>query len=93
MLGSVFVTPNWNELFNGKILDLGVSAPEYALLALGGILMIIVSALGIKKSVRERLDGKPILSTAIFTSLLFIIIVFGVYGIGYDSSQFIYNQF
>jgi hypothetical protein len=26
-------------------------------------------------------------------TLLLIVLIFGAYGIGYDSSQFIYNQF
>ena len=28
-----------------------------------------------------------------FSLLAIIILVFGAYGVGYDSSQFIYNQF
>jgi len=45
-------------------------------------------------SVREQLYSKPaIVGRAVFYLLFVAIIVFGAYGIGYESSQFIYNQF
>ena len=47
-----------------------------------------------EESVRERLSKKSFaLRFTIFLALFLGIAVFGVYGIGYESSQFIYNQF
>ena len=56
--------------------------------------MYIVSFAGREESVRERLSKKSFaLRFTIFLALFLGITVFGVYGIGYESSQFIYNQF
>ncbi len=44
-------------------------------------------------SVREVLWEKPVLSYAVFFVLAVAVLTLGVYGVGYDASQFIYNQF
>ena len=51
--------------------------------------------IGRSGSVRDKMEKKiPFAGRwAIFSALLLIIIVFGAYGLGYDASQFIYNQF
>lgn len=41
----------------------------------------------------ELLKKQPIFYYGIMALMFVVIIVFGAYGIGYDSSQFIYNQF
>jgi hypothetical protein len=44
--------------------------------------------------VRERLSQKPYwIKFAIWYGLFLVVIIFGAYGIGYDATQFIYNQF
>ena len=93
MIGSIFVTPNWNSLWNGNVLSLGLNIWDYIVILSVCLIMIIVSALNETKDVRERLWGHPTWSTAITTSLLFFILIFGAYGVGYDANQFIYNQF
>jgi hypothetical protein len=55
--------------------------------------MAFVSSLSAKRSVRERLYDRPILSWTLCGALFVCVIFFGAYGIGYDASQFIYNQF
>lgn len=43
---------------------------------------------------RARIAKKPLLFRFACWYLLFLaVLVFGAYGVGYDSSQFIYNQF
>ena len=93
MIGSIFITPNWNSLWNGDILSLGLNQWDYIVLLGGCIVMIIVSALNEKKDVRERLWGYPILSVVLIGLLSILILILGAYGVGYDASQFIYNQF
>ena len=93
MIGSIFTTPNWNSLFNGEVFSLGLNIWDYILIFVVCIIMIIVSALNEKKDVRERLWGHPLHSIAIAGGLLFFILIFGAYGVGYDANQFIYNQF
>ena len=95
MFGTMFTTWNWNTLGNGTLLHLGINRADYVILALGTILMFIVSMIARSGSVRDKMEKKiPFAGRwAIFTVLLLIIVVFGAYGLGYDASQFIYNQF
>jgi hypothetical protein len=93
MWGSVFTKANWGDLFNGKISALGLGAGEYIVLLAGCFLMFAVSFLGEKKEIRDRLYGRTATSAAVFSLLFLAVIIFGAYGVGYDASQFIYNQF
>jgi D-alanyl-lipoteichoic acid acyltransferase DltB (MBOAT superfamily) len=93
MWGSIFSAANWGDIFNGKIISLGLGAADYIVVAAGCLIMFAVSFLGEKKSVRERLYGRTVLSASVFSLLFLSIIIFGAYGVGYDASQFIYNQF
>ncbi len=93
MWGSVLTTPNWSDLINGKMSALGLSGGDYIVLFAGCLIMLLVSLLGVKKSVRERLEGRTAASAAVFSLLFVSILIFGAYGVGYDANQFIYNQF
>ena len=56
--------------------------------------MLKVSLLQNRGSVREQIFRLPYPARfAIYYGLFLIIILMGAYGIGYDASQFIYNQF
>lgn len=73
---------------------LGLNPAQYAALAAGVIVMFAVSMAGRAGSVREKLAGKPyIVRFGAFTALLFAVLLFGAYGVGYDAAQFIYNRF
>lgn len=93
MIGSMFIIPNWNSLGNGNVISLGLNIWDYVVIFASCIIMITVSALNEKKDVRERLWGHPMCSTFVCGILLFSILIFGAYGVGYDANQFIYNQF
>ena len=92
MWGSMLTT--WN--FGGMLRNLpvlGLRVSDYVIVILGCLLMACVSSLSAKRSVRERLYDRPILSWTLCGALFVCVILFGAYGIGYDASQFIYNQF
>ncbi|MDD5949262.1 MAG: MBOAT family protein [Lachnospiraceae bacterium] len=73
---------------------LGLTWQQYLIVLVGTIIMFLVSMAGRKGSVREQLSAKPyIVKYAVFVILLFAVILFGSYGVGYDAAQFIYNQF
>lgn len=94
MYGTMFTEFNWGELFSGSLLNLGLTAADYAILLAGLILLIGVSLLQRSGSVREKIAARPYpLRFAIWFSLFLMVILWGTYGIGYDASQFIYNQF
>ncbi len=90
--GSMATTWNWGEATRG-LFGLGLDGADFVILALGCLLMATVSSLSAKKSVRERLYDRPILSWCVCGGLFLAVILLGAYGIGYDASQFIYNQF
>ena len=45
-------------------------------------------------SIRQTIAAKALpVRVAIWYGLFLVVLLFGAYGIGYDASQFIYNQF
>ena len=90
--GSMLTTWNWGTL-PARIGSLGLSVWDFAIVGVGCLLMATVSTLSAKRSVRERLYDRPVLSWTLCGALFAVILLFGAYGIGYDASQFIYNQF
>ena len=94
MLGSVFGADNWGIFVDGSLLQLGLSAADYGVLALGILLMLAVSLAGRRESVRSKIGRMryPV-QAAVWFGLFLAVLLFGTYGIGYDASQFIYNRF
>lgn len=71
-----------------------LSAADYGIVLVGVLLMFMVSMLQRHGSVREYVAAKPYpVRFLVFSGLFFAVLLFGTYGIGYDTSQFIYNQF
>lgn len=88
---SMFTVNNWHQL---DFYELGLDGPQYALIVMGIFLMFLVSMKNRKMDVRDWILSKKEGVWYLGLSTLFLLIlVFGAYGIGYDSSQFIYNQF
>ena len=54
---------------------------------------MVCSLLGRKEPARERLARRPGLAWGGCALLVVCMVIFGVYGIGFDATQFIYNQF
>ena len=95
MVGTMFTKFNIGELFNGSLLSIGLSVADYVVLIVGFIVVFTVSLFKVRVgNVRTVLLQKPpIVYFGIMAVMIMLLIVFGAYGIGYDSSQFIYNQF
>lgn len=94
MFGGIFTDGHYGDLIRGGFLQIGLSGWDFILVGAGVLLMFAVSMLQRTGSVREKLYRKPVpLQCAILAVLFLAIILFGAYGIGYDASQFIYNQF
>ena len=95
-VGSIFTTFNWNVLFDGSLLEIGLSMADYGVLLAGLAIVFGVSLYKYRsgKSVRDSLYAKhQTLFYALMGVFLVLILIFGAYGIGFDSSQFIYSQF
>ncbi len=93
-MGSLVTTFNFHILWDGTMLKLGLSGLDYIIL-LGGILVMFAVSLyeENKGSVREVLWEKPVLRYTVTIALLLAVLLMGSYGIGYNASDFIYNQF
>ncbi len=93
-VASIFVAPDFSRLFDGTLLKLGLTPYDYAVSAIGIVIVFSVSMIGRYGSVREKISKLPnAVSGSIYLALFFAIIVFGAYGVGYDAGQFIYTQF
>ncbi len=94
-VGSIFTTFNWNILFDGTMMKLGLSGLDYAVLGVSILVLFAVSLFQEKHgSFREALARKPaVLRYAVVFTMFLVVILMGSYGIGYDASNFIYNQF
>jgi D-alanyl-lipoteichoic acid acyltransferase DltB (MBOAT superfamily) len=74
--------------------DLGLARADYLIVTVGVLLMFAVSMAGRGESVRERISAKPYaVRCGAFVVLFFATLLLGIYGVGFDSQQFIYNQF
>lgn len=90
---SVFTDFNWGSAF-GNLLNIGLSAGDYLIAGIGIVMMFTVSCVQEKHGeVRELIWQRKLLPYVLFTLLAIGILIFGAYGVGYDSAQFIYNQF
>ena len=93
-MGSLFTTFNFHVLWDGTMLKLGITALDYGILAGSILVCFFVSLTQEKKgSVRELLWERPVLRNILIFALFLVIILMGSYGLGYDASDFIYNQF
>lgn len=94
MCGSILTTWNPEILWNGSLLQLGLELKDWLILGLSLILLLIVSIMQQKGSVREWLASKNIVMRWILLyALLFWVILMGNYGPGYNAAEFIYQGF
>ena len=86
----------WNPqvLWNGSLFALGLDAVELVIGVFALLLLLAVSLLQQKRSVRERIAAKNIvIRWTIWYILLFVVILLGYYGPGYSVTEFIYQGF
>ncbi len=86
----------WNPwvLFDGSLFDLGMSATDWHVAVVAGIVMLTASILrekgyGCKFIIKQN----PAFRIALFLTLVFAIVIFGVYGSAYSASAFVYAGF
>ena len=93
-IGSLFTTFNYHIFWDGTLMKLGLSGLDYGIIAAGCAVCFCVSLAQEKGSVRERLWNGPVwVRYGLTIGLLLTVLLMGSYGIGYDASNFIYNQF
>ena len=94
MLKSAVTVWNPEILWNGALFGLGLDVIETGIAIFSLLLLLTVSILQQKGSVRERIAGKILpVRWLIWYALLFYVIFFGCYGPEYSAAEFIYQGF
>lgn len=90
----MFVFNPWVLLDNKTLYTAGLDMLDFRVLIISVIVLFVVDLLSRKGSVREKLSKQNIIVRwTIIYALLFAIIIFGCYGVGYDPTTFIYQEF
>ena len=91
--GSIVTTWNWSDVFQNGLSRMEITFFDVAVILLGVLLMWAVSRMGVREPLRLRLARRPVLLCVCLCLLITAILLLGAYGIGYDASDFIYDQF
>ena len=93
MWGSMLTMRGAGEILRGGIFELGLGSTDLLIVACGIAVVFVMSKIKAKGDAREWLYERPALNWVLFGVIITVILLFGAYGVGYDASQFIYNQF
>ena len=95
IIRSWFAVFNPWVLFDGTLYTLGLNMTDFWLMVLSILVLLgvdVMHARGI--SIRQSLLKQPVLVRwAVYYAAILAILVFGVYGPGYNAANFIYFQF
>ena len=94
-MGSLIWCPSFHLLTDGSLMGLGLSGLDYTIILVGMVILFLVSwGEAERGSIREVLYGKSVVwQYLVFFGLFLIVLLMGHYGVGYEASAFIYNQF
>jgi len=96
MIKSIFATPCVGALRTGEFFELcGISKGDLAIVGVGLLIVLIVSTIQEKGiEIRNTLAQKNIvIRWSVYLFMLLFTLIFGIYGIGYDASDFVYRGF
>ncbi len=91
MMGSVFTHLNFIDLCH-NILNLGLDLPNIIVLVIS-IIMLVIYDLNKDKIVNKIKTSSLELKVSIICLFILIILLFGIYGIGFNAQDFIYSKF
>ncbi len=93
MLRGMFVF-NPQILFTGQLLEYGLDRVNFAITFIAIAVLFLVSLFQRSGSVRTKIEQQPlIIRWALIIGAVFTILLFGIYGPGFDAGQFVYLQF
>lgn len=94
IIKNIFIWNPWVLLDNSSLYNAGLDMLDFRVLIISLIILFVVERLKLTGSVREKLFNQNIIFRwTIIYILLFTIIIFGCYGVGYDPTAFIYGNF
>lgn len=94
MASAMFLGSWLPQLSGGALFELGLDRPDMLVLAVSLAVMLAVSLIQERQSLRELISRQRLpLRWTLYLLCLFAVLIFGIYGPGYDSVQFIYMNF
>ena len=83
------------KLFDGSLFNLGIDRPQFVVVMLAIALLAYVSGKQEKGvNVRQWIADRPlVIRWFIYYAAIFIVLIFGAYGVGYDASSFVYMAY
>lgn len=95
MLRSALSFQKIGMLFDGSIFSIGFQPSDCIILCIGVLIMLVVSIFQEKGyKIREEIAKQNLVFRwVLYYGIIFSIIIFGIYGEGYNISNFIYGQF
>jgi D-alanyl-lipoteichoic acid acyltransferase DltB (MBOAT superfamily) len=92
MYASLITDFGWSRFIERGLHGLGLAWADYLVIIAAVLIMIAAGVLVYDKKI-ELKNLCPAVRSILIAALFFAVIIFGAYGFGYDSQQFIYNQF
>lgn len=90
---NLFVFNPW-ILTDGSLYNLGLESKEFFAAIIGIIVLVFVDTLQTKYNLIDKLSEQNMLFRwSVYIITIVIILIFGIYGPGYNDAQFIYFQF
>lgn len=94
IIRGIFKSPRIWELFNGDLYKMGLDKTVFQVLLLCILLLWFVSCQQEKGHIRERIaNWNAVVRWVFYAVSLLVVLYFGVYGAGYDTSSFAYQFF
>lgn len=94
ILKSMFTAKNVGIFFNGGLYQLGLDRPDFYILLFACLILIVVEIFQERMKIREWLYEQNLyLRWGLVFGLVFTVLIFGIYGHGYDDAGFIYMQY
>ena len=95
MFKATFTRFNPWVLFDGTFYELGLDRKDFTLLIISTAILFVVDYIqerGIR--IRETIARQNVvLRWCVYYGAIFFLVIFGMYGIGYDAASFIYQNF
>ncbi len=83
-----------SSLVDGSLLKLGIGMADYVVILLGILVMFVVGLAHKNTDYKTTVLSKGIvLSYVVIAVMIAVIIIFGMYGIGYEGKEFIYIRY
>ena len=95
MFVSMITVKNMEMIFNGKLYNIGFTTPDFIVLMIGITMLFTVGLLQERGDhIREKVSKQNmIFRWGLCYIIIFAVILLGIYGPGYNISDFIYGQF